>query len=109
MQSNDAHLLRGGRFIHVSGDCDKGRALEWTMTHYQYNYQRPLVSIAVGDSGNDVAMLEAADYAVLIRSPAHDLPQLASNKELIVTEKYGPEGWVEGMTKILKKLAINIE
>ncbi|OUV63820.1 MAG: hypothetical protein CBC79_00095 [Gammaproteobacteria bacterium TMED119] len=109
MQSNHAQLLKGGRFIHVSGDCDKGRALAWTMAHFQYNFERPLVSIALGDSANDVAMLEAADYAVVIRSPVHDIPQIHAHNELIVTEQYGPEGWVEGLTKILNKLAINIE
>ena len=79
------------------------------MAHFQYNFERPLVSIALGDSANDVAMLEAADYAVVIRSPVHDIPQIHAHNELIVTEQYGPEGWVEGLTKILNKLAINIE
>ena len=109
MQSNGARLLKGGRFIHVSGECDKGRALTWMLAQYQRQLQQTLVTIALGDSLNDVAMLEAADYAIVIRSPVHDIPTLNKAKHVIVTDQYGPQGWVEGMTKILTQLAITIE
>ena len=67
-----ARVLQGGRFLHVSGSSDKGRALLWLNAQYAVDSggAEP-VSIALGDSPNDLAMLEAADHAIVVRSPAH--------------------------------------
>ncbi len=97
-----AVVLRGGRFIHVSGRCDKGQALTWLNQQYalQANGPAPL-SIAAGDSENDVAMLEAADRALVIRSPSHPAPGLARTTHLYRSAANGPNGWVEGIRHFL--------
>jgi predicted mannosyl-3-phosphoglycerate phosphatase (HAD superfamily) len=101
LTSEGAHVLHGGRFMHVSGKCDKGLALNWLKQLYQsYEASSNFIAIAAGDSQNDVAMLEQADEAIIIRSPVHNPPKLAKQDGVYHTDAMGPEGWVEGMTHI---------
>ncbi len=98
LRSQGATVLSGGRFVHVCGDANKGKALRWLVE--QYGVLSPAVdytSMALGDSDNDIAMLEAADYAVVIRSPVKPPPIINREQGVYVTEAYGPEGWVEGV------------
>jgi mannosyl-3-phosphoglycerate phosphatase len=93
-----ANVVQGGRFIHVGDYCDKGQALIWLSE--QYRQQSPhgsITTIALGDGENDVAMLEAADIAIQIRSPVHDFPTLYRQYKTIKTTLYGPEGWADAI------------
>ncbi len=96
-----ATILEGGRFIHVSGDCNKGMALEWFMQEYERQVAGPVQSIALGDGKNDVAMLEAATIAVRISSPAHPPPPLEKDEQVYTSTLPGPEGWTEMLTQLL--------
>lgn len=96
-----ASILEGGRFIHVSGDCNKGLALSWFMQEYQRQNHTATQSIALGDGNNDVAMLEAATIAVRIASPAHSPPTLEKQTQVYTSTLQGPEGWTEMLTQLL--------
>ncbi|MEJ2308303.1 MAG: HAD-IIB family hydrolase [Gammaproteobacteria bacterium] len=104
MEQHGATILQGGRFMHVSGDCDKGRALLWLNAQYAKALGEMPVSIAIGDSHNDAAMLEAADHAIIIRSPSHAPPGLSRGDGVLVTHGTGPVGWDEGVRKILETI-----
>ncbi len=94
--------LQGGRFLAVGGDCDKGRALRWLASVYAAQPGIECVStLAAGDSGNDVAMLEAADRALLVRSPAHGFPVVDRSSGVIRSRATGPAGWAEGVAQWL--------
>ena len=101
MRENGANIEEGGRFLHLIGHCSKGKALSFLCEKYQKQQDEPILSIALGDGKNDIPMLNAADYAVLIRSPVHPFP-LTNKEKLIKTDHYGPYGWVEGIQKILQ-------
>lgn len=101
IQDNGGVVLQGGRFAHVSGASDKGRALQWLHARYADQWGERPISIAAGDSHNDVAMLEAADRALLVRSPAHAPPMLGRDTHIWRSEAYGPAGWAEGLEHIL--------
>ena len=101
MQGMGATLLQGGRFLHLSGDCDKGRALAWLNRQYAMETGEEPLSIAIGDSQNDAAMLEAADHALIIQSPSHPSPELKRTDKVLISEAFGPQGWNEGVRKIL--------
>lgn len=104
LQQAGACVLQGGRFLHVSGDCDKGGALQWLMQQYQYFYpNKQWQSLAIGDSDNDIAMLTQADMALLIPSPVHGLPALKPHPFLFVAPYPGPRGWAAGVRKILAR------
>jgi mannosyl-3-phosphoglycerate phosphatase len=93
--------LRGGRFLHVLGDTDKGKALIAIKAVYRQAGSN-VVAIALGDGDNDIAMLQAADYPVLIRSPAHALPELITTKPVIISDETGPAGWADSIKGLLK-------
>ena len=101
LEYRDVKILQGGRFMHISGHCDKGKALEWLLEQYQRNSKKIVTSIGIGDSQNDIKMLEKADIALLIRSPVHELPTLAWKKNIYISNSTGPEGWNEGVNTIL--------
>lgn len=97
-----ATILEGGRFIHVCGDCNKGVAMDWLMSQFAlFNPKQSPCSIALGDGNNDVAMLEAAQLAAVIRSPVHEPPILTCKKQIIYSKKTGPEGWAEVIPQLL--------
>ena len=102
LEEQGGHVLQGGRFLHLSGPCNKGLALTWLSEEYArqgtlINYK----SIAIGDSGNDIAMLEQADLALIIRSPVHAPPKLKRTRGYFISEEFGPRGWNSGLRKIL--------
>jgi mannosyl-3-phosphoglycerate phosphatase family protein len=102
LESEGGHVLQGGRFLHLSGACNKGQALDWLTT--EYKKQRDLSAtktIAIGDSDNDIAMLEQADLALIIRSPAHEPPTLTRVNGFFISEEFGPRGWNSGLRNIL--------
>lgn len=110
LHQRGATVLQGGRFLAVGGYSDKGRALEWLRGIYRES--RPGVAchdLAIGDSGNDCAMLEAARTALLIRSPVHDFPTLQRRDGVIHSIDYGPAGWAEGVARWLQQLQTSNE
>lgn len=102
---NNAGLgfAKGGRFNSVSGKVDKGQSINWLRSYYQDQFNLTPVVIALGDSENDKQMLESADYSILVKSPAHEFPEIISDN-LIRTTEYGPQGWNNSVIKILDKL-----
>lgn len=93
-------ILSGGRFYHLQGSNDKGRAVRMLMAHYRRR-SGPVLSIALGDSPNDFSMLEKVDYPVLIRS-ARDYSYLKKHiPNLTISGRKGPEGWNETVSAIL--------
>ncbi len=78
---------RGGRFWHILGANDKAVAVRTLIERFGATR-----TIALGDGLNDVEMLNAADAAVIIRSPQSE--QLKALTPLgAVTEHTGPAGW----------------
>ena len=91
--------LQGGRFLHVIGDCDKGRS----MLRLLDCYKPVMKTVALGDSANDAAMLSAADISVIVNSPSnHQLRELHSPD--IQTVATAPQGWREAIDQLLPQL-----
>jgi mannosyl-3-phosphoglycerate phosphatase len=95
-------VVKGGRFNTVSTDVNKGQAMLWLRMHYQQEWSQSPIIIALGDSDNDRQMLTFSDYPVLIRSPAHELPEININN-LHVSNEFGPEGWNNSILFLLKQ------
>ncbi len=103
LQAAGARVQQGGRFLTVAGHCDKGLALRYLRAAYQREApDQPVHDLAIGDSGNDVPMLEVAESALLVRSPTHDFPALARRSGLRRSAGLGPAGWSEGVLAWLR-------
>lgn len=100
----DIQVLRGGRFSHLSGGGDKGQALLLLKSFYAEHWNQTPKVIALGDGENDIAMLQAADIGVWIRSPVNDVPSVKMHKPIYVSDQTGPSGWNRIVLDILNDL-----
>ncbi|WAT03021.1 mannosyl-3-phosphoglycerate phosphatase-related protein [Rouxiella chamberiensis] len=91
-------LTRGGRFWHVMGaDAGKGQAVNWLREQYQLRTGKPVVTLGLGDGPNDIGMLNATDFSVVIRGH-HEHPMPLDNEaQVFRTGLFGPEGWKQGL------------
>ncbi|MEH6647240.1 HAD-IIB family hydrolase [Sulfitobacter sp.] len=97
---------RGGRFLTLSFGGTKADRMAEIIAHF-----KPLHSIALGDAPNDIEMLEAADYGVIVANPHHDpLPPLGAERtgRIIRTSKSGPDGWNEAVLKLVEQLNLTV-
>jgi mannosyl-3-phosphoglycerate phosphatase len=103
LNEHGLRAIQGGRFISVMGEFDKASAMQWLIKRYQQ--QNPLqnwTTVALGDSPNDEAMLQAASIAVVIQSArSHEL-NINKPKRVIRTLLPGPAGWQTAMADILQ-------
>ncbi|MDX1754680.1 MAG: HAD-IIB family hydrolase [Marinobacter sp.] len=95
-------LLAGGRFLHVMGRFDKADGVRYIARAFRSQYPgERVVTVALGDSPNDQAMLEAVDVPVIIRGPRSDSLSLPSDRHVMRSLKEGPAGWNECMLNLL--------
>ena len=90
-------LLEGGRFLSIQGNHDKSMAIDW-LTQQQ---DERAITVALGDSPNDSAMLDAATIAVIIKSAKSESIALQRPQRIIRTSRPGPAGWQDAMTEVL--------
>ncbi|MGK3144327.1 mannosyl-3-phosphoglycerate phosphatase-related protein [Pantoea sp. C2G6] len=94
-------LAQGGRFWHVMpAGSGKGEAVRWLLARQP---GEPRITLGLGDGPNDAPMLDAVDYAVVIRGYSKTPVTLSRSDQQQVyhTAHYGPEGWREGLDYFL--------
>ena len=96
-------ISEGGRFFHLHGDSDKGRATDWLISFFK-KQNGPVYSIALGDSPNDFGMFDVVNQPVLIKSARRftDINIKERYPGIIITDKNGPEGWNEAVLGLLR-------
>lgn len=94
MANNDGlDIIKGGRFYHlITKGQDKAHAVKSVTKRYEKEFGHTLTTIALGDSANDLSMLQSVDVPILIPHPDGsylncDIPHL------IKATKPGPDGW----------------
>jgi mannosyl-3-phosphoglycerate phosphatase family protein len=94
---------RGGRFRHLTGPADKGRALRVLLGLYAARGRR-FLSVGLGDAENDAPMLLAVDRPILIPRPSGEvdpaLRRLLPAAE--VAPRPGPAGWNEAVLTVVR-------
>ncbi|OWU84457.1 mannosyl-3-phosphoglycerate phosphatase [Oceanicola sp. 22II-s10i] len=101
---------RGGRFLTLSFGGTKADRMAEVVRQYSGDGAASLRTIALGDAPNDVEMLEAADYGVVIENPASpEMPTLAGERagRIRRSTKPGPAGWNETILALVSELAGN--
>jgi mannosyl-3-phosphoglycerate phosphatase len=86
-------IVKGGRFYHlITRGQDKAHAIKFLIDHYEKSSDAQLKTIALGDSANDLTMLQSVDTPVLI--PHSDGTFIACSIEGIIRAPFpGPKGW----------------
>ncbi|MCH8531860.1 MAG: HAD-IIB family hydrolase [Saccharospirillum sp.] len=93
-------VLIGGRFLHLCGEADKGTAV----TAIRNKLSTGVRIMALGDGGNDDAMLARADWGVRIPA-ATGLDRPEPVQGVSRASRPGPEGWNESVLSWLETLA----
>ncbi|MBS3802231.1 MAG: HAD-IIB family hydrolase [Candidatus Thermoplasmatota archaeon] len=93
----DLSLTKGGRFYHLIGNNDKGKAVRILINLFKQIYDL-IDSIGIGDSENDFSMLEAVNKPYLVKKPDGTY---ASN-DFLHSDGIGPSGWQKIIEKEFK-------
>lgn len=103
LESRGLRMLQGGRFYHLLGLTDKGQAVRKVIDWYRAKGWNEIVTIALGDSGNDIDMLLQADIPVIIKKKDGSHLELAQREEAVITQLAGPAGWNQTLNKLLNE------
>jgi mannosyl-3-phosphoglycerate phosphatase len=89
-----------GRFFHILGKSDKGKAVSILIEFYRRKLGG-IMTIALGDSPNDIPMLENVDYPVIVRKPDGTYDARIDLPGLEKSDGIGPDGWNRAVLAVL--------
>jgi len=94
----------GGRYYHLMGDNDKGRAVR-VLNDLFKRAHGSIVTVGLGDSQNDLPMLEAVDLPVLVKKPEGRYDQTVVDRlpGARLAGEVGPQGWKTAVMEILQQ------
>jgi mannosyl-3-phosphoglycerate phosphatase len=98
-------VTRGGRFYHLMGNNDKGKAAQLLRDMYQNQQEYP-TTVALGDSLNDLPLLEVVDYPILVKKHDGSYDSSITLDNLILSRSSGPSGWCETLLELLPALGV---
>ena len=103
----DLHILKGGRFFHIQGKTNKAKPLQALKSAYiaNNNNQKSIKIVALGDSHNDIALLNSADIAICIKTSKGKKLDI-KNKNVIYTTEKGPTGWNSAINTLIDNHSI---
>jgi len=96
----------GGKFHHILGKNDKGKAVKILKELYENEFFS-ISTIGIGDSLNDLPMLMAVDHPIFLKGKENhpvDIPLKMIN--LTVLERAGPLIWNEAILDLLRRSTI---
>ncbi len=102
-QDRKLKVTRGGRFFHLTGGSDKGRAARVLMGLFEAVGRR-LTSIGIGDAPNDLALLASVQHPIVIPRPDGTAdPALAAGLPgAQLAPRAGPAGWNDAVLSVLR-------
>lgn len=105
LASNGIKTQQGGRFLSLSFGATKADQMRKIIQTYH-----PETTVALGDAPNDIEMLTASDFGVIVANPSKiALPALAGEGtgRIIRTQMAGPAGWNAAILELLTHLELN--
>ncbi|MDE0859726.1 MAG: HAD-IIB family hydrolase [Akkermansiaceae bacterium] len=82
--------LVGGLFLRVLGTTNKGKALKILRPYYGADFV-----IALGDSPNDVTMLDRVEVGCIILTTSNTSLLVSKAPHVFRSEGHGPSGWAD--------------
>ena len=98
------YVTRGGRFFHLLGPTDKGRAVAIVRAACAPGHR----ALGLGDAPNDLSLLAACDDAVIVPQPERGVhPELVrALPHARQAEAPGPIGWNDAVLRWLQTAAV---
>jgi mannosyl-3-phosphoglycerate phosphatase len=93
-------LTRGGRFHHLTSGCDKGDAVKIMADLYRKERSDPLF-VGIGDSFNDLPMLQSVDMPFLVQKPDGSYDPLIPEEAARRVNGVGPSGWRAAVERVM--------
>jgi mannosyl-3-phosphoglycerate phosphatase len=102
VEDSGFRVLLGGRFYHLLGArAGKGNAVDWLVKQYQAsNSGSEITTIGLGDSPNDLEMLNFVDIPIVVPKKDGVHPKLKDNGWTVAPSP-APEGWAVALKKTL--------
>lgn len=97
-------LLKGGRFYHVMGQCDKGDAVASLTKRYEHLCGENPHTIALGDSPNDLDMLKQVDTPIIVPHKDGSYMEDDALKKAKRAPEEGASGWNTALLEVLAEL-----
>jgi len=101
MKNMGHKVLVGGRFVHITNGYDKGLAMSKVVEMFEKNKGESFSTIALGDSNNDIAMLEKSDISIIICNKNKKVLEINKERNTYCSSLYGPDGWNEMLSPII--------
>ncbi len=96
------NLIKGARLFHLTGQNDKGKAVQILTDLYKQEFKTKIKTIGLGDSQNDIPLLKACDLAILVKKTdgSYDEQVVAEIKPTLA-DGIGPDGWNKAILEII--------
>lgn len=106
VEAEGFQVVVGDRFSHLIGSgAGKGKAVQQLVDAYQRSQPDiPVTTIGLGNSPNDLAMLEVVDIPVVIPGLKGPHPQLA-NRGWRIADVPGCQGWACAIADLTRELS----
>lgn len=101
LEKINLQCVKGGRFHHVMGIFNKASCFEQLKKYYGQMWNEEVGIVALGDSPNDLPMLEQANHAIVIPSAKGENLKI-NNTSVYYATQLAPYGWQEGIAAFLK-------
>jgi mannosyl-3-phosphoglycerate phosphatase len=96
----------GGKFHHILGKNDKGKAVENLKKLYEKQFLS-ILTVGIGDSLNDLPMLSVVDRPVFLKGEDSVSAEVLSPiQNVTMVDDTGPQAWNEVILNIVNELAI---
>jgi len=97
-------VMSNGRFFHLVGGTDKGRACRVLIDCY--HKERGAISTAgIGDSPSDIPMFKVVNWPFLVERPGGGHAEGFEVEGLTRVPGIGPAGWAEAVKKLLRPIS----
>jgi mannosyl-3-phosphoglycerate phosphatase len=103
-EEHGLRCTKGGRFYHLMGRNDKGTAslrLIEAYRRFAKEQGRSLMTIGIGDSLNDLPMLQVVDCPVLVQKPDGSYDSAIALSDLMRAPGIGPVGWNQAVLHLI--------